>query len=349
MVEDGNAAQAFDRVCTANNKMLRLVCDVSSLPSWSSITQFPPGVPPNPTESNPDDTALIMFTSGTSNFPKGCPLSVRNIITEIQGYHSFHASNWDASCRLLATTLCFRPICYLGCLNSWQAGGCVIIPSNGGISLNADSTLKILSEQKVTHMMLVPYQLRSLIGPSLLDNPDHRPTSLRFVTCSGDSCSASIIAAAKEKLQTPRLILHWGMSEGAPLFGWVGDEPVPVLEKSNIPSIGRALPGTRVRVCEAGTSEMVSRGIIGELQVDSDSLIDRYISDEHTRGAFFEDGQGRWFRTGDLAVLNDSGVVFVVGRSKDQIMNKGFGIVPSIVEDCLEKGCQVEVGSMSVV
>ena len=350
VVQDGNAAKAYDLISEGrSSSKLKLICnDDSPVSLWIPLSQLPPEKVSLPsTEIDRDSIAFIMFTSGTSSFPKGCPLSVCNIVAEIEGYHSFWASKWDATSRFLVTTSCFRPICYLGCLNSWQSGGCVIFPSSSSTKVNDEPTIAAIISQNVTHLMLVPYQLRSLaIGPSVLDSPQNRPTSLRFVTCSGDTCSASVIADAKRKLQAERLVLHWGMSEGAPLFGWRDNEPIPVSCSANIPSIGFALPGTRVRICEVGHAAVLPRDTIGELQVDSASLIDRYLSDQHTSDAFVVDDQGRWFRTGDLTYMNHSGAIFVVGRSKDQIMCKGFGIVPSIVEDCLETEFQVEVSPL---
>lgn len=343
VVNDETAARAYDQHCS-REIMLQLVCDGGTLPGWLSLSHLTPptSITLPPAKSDPNAVAYILFTSGTTSFPKGCPLTVQNITAEITGYHSFYGSQWDSTARFLVTSMCFRPICYLGCLNSWRGGGSVVVPSS---YFSDDVALRAIVSQRITNMMLVPSQVRSLSNSPTLAT--HRPSTLRFVTCSGDTCPADVIEYGQKSLQTRRLVFHWGMSEGAPLFGWLGEEQIPVTGQGNIPGLGRALPGTTVRVCESGNdNHIVSRGVVGELEVDSTSLVNRYLSEEHTKMAFLEDESGRqWFRTGDLAYMDGSGVIFIVGRSKDMIKCKGVGIVPSIVEDCLEKAFRDEVHS----
>lgn len=348
VVEDGIAAQAMDQNGTGFDLMkLRIICEggqQGECPSgWVSLPHLQPAGPSvtlPPTTSNPDAIAYIIFTSGTTSFPKGCPLTVRNVIGEITGYHSFRGGLWDSTVRALLTSMCFRPVCYLAALNSWAGGGCVIIPCP---FFDDDTVLRTITSQKITNMMIVPNQVRSLSSSATLGT--HRPSTLRLLTCSGDTCTVDVIAYGREQLRVKHLVFHWGMSEGAPLFGWPGDEPVPVSSQGDVPGIGRALPGTAVRIC-GGTDgkTVVPRGTIGDMQVDSDSLIDNYLSTEHTNSAFVTDEAGRrWFQSGDLAYMDESGVIFIVGRSKDLIKCKSVGIVPSILEDFIEKTYQDEV------
>lgn len=218
----------------------------------------------------------------------------------------------------------------------------MVIPNS---YLSDDAAIQAIVSQQISNLMLVPSQVRSLSSSPTLAT--HRPSTLRFVTCSGDTCPADVIEHGQRSLQIKRLVFHWGMSEGAPLFGWLGEEPVPVTGQGNIPGLRRALPGTTVRICESGNDKhIVSRGVVGELEADSTSLVNQYLSEEHTNKAFLEDQSGRqWFRTDDLAYMDDYWVIFIVGRSRDIIKCKGVGIVPSIVEDCLEKAFQEEVRS----
>ncbi|KAL4926776.1 class I adenylate-forming enzyme family protein [Aspergillus undulatus] len=353
VLKDGPAAEKFEQhqhQDSTSAPRLKLVAhdanDQNHPPNWErlhklqnpSSSSSPPSRP-----GNPDSTAYILFTSGTTGFPKGCPLSIRNITGEITGYHAFHGSQWDHTARFLATSMCYRPVCYLGCLNAWVGGGCVVMAST---FFSDDVALRAIVEQRITHLMILPTVVRSLCSSPALGT--YQPTTLRFVTCSGDTCPADVIAEGKKKLRTRRLVFHWGMSEGAPAFGWVDEqqEQPPVAANGNIPGVGRALLGTDIRICESGSNTIVPRGEIGELQVHSNSLVDRYLSDEHTDKAFLQDQHEagkRWFQTGDLAYMDETGVVFVVGRSKDLIKSRGICIVPSVVEDCLEREFHDEV------
>lgn len=341
--EDANAANIVDKVNDKHGRPVkaRIVCDnggqKNSYPSgWVSLPQLQPAEPsvslPS-TKSDPGAIAFTIFTSGTTSLPKGCPLTVHNIISEIMGYHSFRGGLWDSTSRTLLNNMCFRPLWYLNALNTWAGGGCTIIPSR---VFDVDITLKAITSQCITNMMGVPSLVRSLATSPLLET--HRPSTLRLFTCSGDTATAEIIAFAKEKLRVKHLLFHWGMSEGAPLFGWLGDEEVPTTAQGDIPAIGRPLPGTICRICDSSDGKtVVPRGNIGDMQVESASLIKNYLNLEHTKKAFSDEGERRWFSTGDLACMDESGAIYIVGRSKDVIMYKSSGIVPSIVEDHVEK------------
>lgn len=198
MVNDETAARAYDQHCS-REIMLQLVCDGGTLPGWLSLSHLipPTNIALPPAKSNPNAVAYILFTSGTTSFPKGCPLTVQNISAEITGYHAFYGSQWDPTARFLVTSMCFGPICYLGCLNSWRGGGCIVIPSR---YFSDDVALRAVVSQQITNMMLVPSQVRSLSSSSTLTT--HRPSTLRFVTCSGDTCPADVIEHGQRSLQT---------------------------------------------------------------------------------------------------------------------------------------------------
>lgn len=351
LVGDSNAANMYDQISSGHD-LVKIICRDSvkegkdkTIPSgWLSLQSLPCSTVSAPSctrKFDPEAIAYIMFTSGTTSLPKGCPLTVHNIIAEIEGYHSFAGSQWDHTARFLATSMCYRPICYLGCLNSWRAGGCVAF---AGTSFNTEEVIRAIKTEDITNLMLVATQVRPMSESPVLKT--HRPTTLRFITCSGDTCSKDVIEKGREELQPKRFVPHWGMSEGAPLFGWLSEEEPPCYAPGNIPSIGRALPGTIARICESSDdgNSVVPHGIIGNLQVSSTSFINRYLSDEHTKKAFFNDEKGRrWFNTGDLAIADSSGAIFIVGRAKDIIINKGMNIVPSIMEECIESVYQREV------
>ncbi|KAL4989984.1 hypothetical protein BDW68DRAFT_195133 [Aspergillus falconensis] len=327
-------------------QLIQVVCSGDIDPGrdgeWSSLSRVScpsnreSSSPPPAPASLPTQPALIMFTSGTTSTPKGCRLTFANIHAEITGYHAFAHSRWSSDTKFLATSSVFRPICYLGSLNAWTAGGSVIFAAS---TFDPATTIAVLAQERATHLMMLPTQLRAVTN-ILAQQPSTLQHELLFVTVAGDVSDWELLSSARQALKARRLVPHWGMSEGAPLFAFASVDhasaPPPVLE-NGVPSVGYALPGTKAKICPAKGSPSttpVPRGVQGELHVASLALIHNYL-DSVSRASFYEDAQGRWFRTGDLAVMDQEGMVYVVGRIKDTIKCRGIGIYPPVMERCL--------------
>jgi acyl-CoA synthetase (AMP-forming)/AMP-acid ligase II len=181
---------------------------------------------------------------------------------------------------------------------------------------------------------------------SLPIKEEKKPSAIKVVITSGDLADEALLYKAKEALRPMKVVPSWGMSECAPLMGYRNDEPAPRY-RSGLAGVGRALQGTCVKIAENGTETAARKGEHGDLHVTSQALIRSYLRNAKPED-FYDDPEGkRWFKTGDVAVMEDDGVVFVVGRTKDVIKCKGFGIVPSIMERCLDDFFKVEVSLSS--
>lgn len=322
-----------------------------TLPGWRALQKVNARkeLPPAPHfEGDPySTTSLIMFTSGTTHRPKGCPVSVAGMAAQIDQYHQFYGSQWSKNVRFLINTNNFRPICYLGAMNTWKAGGSVIFPSK---TFAPEASIKAINLLHCTHTWAVPAQLRMLCsfvesqhnGDSIPEI--QAPSTLKCVLTSGDVADEVTIAKGKAALRPDSLIASWGMSECAPLFGCSTDKPVPISNRG-LRSVGWALPGTSVRIVDPEKQCVLPRGKHGALHVSSpQALIHHYVGNASAEDFYNDQNSGqRWFITGDTAYMDDSGATFIAGRTKDIIKCKAFGIVPSIVEDYLDQTFEVEV------
>jgi acyl-CoA synthetase (AMP-forming)/AMP-acid ligase II len=350
---DGADAKSWTETSTGQDgQLIQVVCsgdiDTGS-GEWSSLSQLPCPSNSEPSlplpASNPTQPAMIMFTSGTTSTPKGCRLTFANIHAEITGYHAFAHSRWSAESKFLATSSVFRPICYLGSLNAWTVGGSVIFAAS---TFDPATTIAVLVQERATHLMMLPTQLRAVTNIQA-QQPSTLQHELLFVTVAGDASDWELLSSARQALKAQRLVPHWGMSEGAPLFAFASVNHASVLE-NGVPSVGCPLPGTRAKICPAEGSPStrpVPRGVQGELHVASPALIHSYL-DNVSSASFYEDAQGRWFCTGDLAVMDQEGMVYVVGRIKDTIKCRGIGIYPPVMERCLMDLFGVEVSCLKV-
>lgn len=358
LTQDHNSAKHYQSCCSndENEKFKvfgnnNLDQSEDTLPGWRALQNLSARkeLPPAPHfEGDPySSTSLIMFTSGTAHRPKGCPVTVAGMAAQIDQYHQFHGSQWTKDVRFLINTNNFRPICYLGAMNTWRAGGCVIFPST---TFAPEASIKAINSLHCTHTWAVPAQLRILYsfmesqhkGDSIPEM--QAPSTLKYVLTSGDVADEVTIAKGKAALQPDSLVASWGMSECAPLFGCRTEDSIPTSDRG-LRSVGWALAGTAVRIVDPEKQCVLPRGQRGALHVSSpQALIHHYMDNANSEDFYDDEKSGRrWFVTGDTAYMDDSGAIFIAGRTKDIIKCKAFGIVPSIVEDYLDQTFDVEV------
>lgn len=108
--------------------------------------------------------------------------------------------------------------------------------------------------------------------------------------------------------------------------------------------MGKVLPGCRIRVCLPDSQEPLKRNVAGELHIGGTTVISGYI-DGGGQSYFYADRYGSWLRTGDQAMVDENGVVQILGRYKDLIVRGGENIAPAKIEDCLRQIPGLEVSA----
>lgn len=320
--------------------------NTASLPRlWSCIGDIKqsPGCSAPLSVRKPEDAVYVQFTSGSTNVPKGCSMTVSNVKAEIDAYQSFASSHWARDTNYLATAPAHGAVGYLGVLNTWTAGGHVIY---AGSSFDAQVVFDAICDHHATHLMLMPTYAQDLVRVAA--TMTHRgPESLKYILVAGDYASNELLQALQKALHAEHVVFSWGMSEGAPVFGWRKDD-MPLDAHSRITSIGRVLPGSSAKVTIPGTKAPETLGNIGSLHIASNCTITSYVGGVNADDFYVEDGV-TWFKTGDLAYMDDSLALFVVGRDKDVIKSDGQRIIPSMIEDFLSHTCQLEVSVSSAL
>jgi len=287
--------------------------------------------PPSP--RRPDDTALILYTSGTTGRSKGVMLSHANIVSNIR-YSAAHLGV-DQSIH----TLSFLPINHI-----FEQVCSILLPlSLGGKISFCESLKKVgenMAEVKPTFFVGVPAVYRMILG-RIMKKIEEKPLSRLFfsfsatrpliaskvrrklgngtVFISGGAALDPTIAAGFAKFGI-RLIQGYGITETSPVVAaetWGGMRPG---------SVGRVLSGIEVRI-DSPTGEMV-----GEILVKGPNVMQGYFKDPHATSETIVDGG--WYRTGDLGRLDDDGFLFICGRVKSLIVTpNGRNIYPEEVEN----------------
>ena len=303
-----------------------------------SLTRIPahPGVlrwddvladgPPAPVAIDPmSDLALLQYTGGTTGTPKGAMLTHQNLTANARQVEAIdpRKGERDVIMGVLPLFHVFANVCVLN--RTVANGGCVAMLPR----FDAGQTLKTLQRVRATAMPGVPTMYQAL-----LDHPDLGKTdfsSLR-VCISGGAPLAGPLKERFEAATGARLVEGYGLTETS---GVVSTNPYE--GEDRIGTIGQVLPRTRVRLLDKEDPlRDAPPGEPGELAVQGPQIMQGYWRrPEADATAFAQRADGRWLRTGDVAVLDAEGYLSIVDRIKDMIAVGGFKVFPSQVEDAL--------------
>ncbi|KAH7175395.1 hypothetical protein EDB81DRAFT_895928 [Dactylonectria macrodidyma] len=285
--------------------------------------------------STEDKTALIIFTSGTTGQPKGCPHTNRNLASETCDFDPEVDPSYFL--RWLVHTPVSHIFAISNVIRAWRFGGTVVFPSR---SFNVDATLHALVQEQCSFMSATPTLAKALMAHPSFPSPDK--LDLRLVTLAGTSICLEDINLCRHGLGAKMAIQVYGLSEGAPLITFARTDPD--LVDGYHPGVGKLLPGAAARICRPGSREILRRGDTGELHVGGTSIITKYYNMDEDE-SMYEDETGPWLATGDQAKIDEHGVVYILGRYKDLIIRGGENIYPIRIESNLEKipGVQAQV------
>lgn len=288
---------------------------------WRPIDDLAESEDSRPLDSQPDerDPHIILYTSGTTGFPKGAVLSHRA--------HVLHALTFALYTGAQADDV------YLNVYPLFHTGGtdCAVLPylSVGATVIlsrhpTARSIAEHIQEHRVTAMMAVPTLWRQL-----LDLPDLQ----RFDLSSLQRAMGSSDAMPRELLEAllRRLPVTWTQTYGLTEAGCILTYLSPRDQFRKIGSVGKPHGQAELIVAdEAGHA--LPAGEIGEVLAKTEHAMSGYWDMPDATEAALRDG---WLHTGDLGRLDDEGYLYITGRLKDMIVSGGEKIYPAEVEAIL--------------
>lgn len=280
-------------------------------------------IPPAPVPLDPlEDLALLQYTGGTTGTPKGAMLTHQNLSANTRQVEAIdpRAGERDVIMGVLPLFHVFANICVLN--RTVVNGGCIAMLPR----FDAGQALKTLQRVKATAMPGVPTMYQALLDHPALAKTDF--SSLRICISGG----APLAAPLKDKFEAAtdaRLIEGYGLTETA---GVVSTNPYEGEDRTG--TIGQPIPATRIRLLDKEDPDRdAPAGEPGELATQGPQVMRGYWRrPEAAAAAFAERPDGRWLRTGDVAVLDEQGYIRIVDRIKDMIAVGGFKVFPSQVE-----------------
>ncbi|WP_107766470.1 long-chain-fatty-acid--CoA ligase [Nocardioides terrigena] len=273
-----------------------------------------------------DDTAVILYTSGTTGQPKGAELRHRNMHSNaIAGKDLFGA---DAS----------RPDTYLCVLPLFHSFGQTVI-QNAGFAyggtvvmlprFEADAALKTMAKEGVTFFAGVPTMYWGLLGalPDSGVDVQALAANLRIAAAGGSALPVEVHKDFEKKFGVT-ILEGYGLSETSPVASFS-----PYGQEVRVGSIGVPIPGVEMKLInpEPGSWDD-AEGDVGEIAIKGPNIMKGYYDrPDATAEAIHDD----WFRSGDLARKDEDGYYYIVDRSKDMIIRGGYNVYPREIEEVL--------------
>jgi long-chain acyl-CoA synthetase len=266
-----------------------------------------------------DDTAVILYTSGTTGTPKGAELTHANLARNaaVSATTLFRLEPHDVIMGCLPLFHSFGQTCGLNAAVS--SGACLTLLPR----FDPASVLEVIQRDKVTVFEGVPTMYIALL---------HHPGSGAFDTSSLRVCVSGGAALPVEVLRGIEDVLGcvvlegYGLSETSPVASF--NHP----DRDQKPgSIGTPIQGVEMRVVD-GLGNDVATGEVGEIAIRGHNLMKGYWQREQATREAIPDG---WFRTGDLARQDEDGYFFIVDRKKDLIIRGGYNVYPREIEEVL--------------
>jgi long-chain acyl-CoA synthetase len=271
-------------------------------------------------ERSGDDLAVLMFTSGTAGFPRAAMLTHGNLLANLEQIRANPAREQRPD----DVTFGILPFFHIFGLNvvldmALLTGGAVLAVER----FDPESALDSIRTHGVTIIAGAPamWQAWALLPGA----PDDAFATVRIAGSGAAKLDPQVRETFFDRFGL-QIDEGYGLTEASPAVTTSTGIPAPP------GSIGAPLPGVKVRLVDSDGLDVLV-GDVGELRVQGPNVFQGYWGDpEATARALTPDG---WLMTGDLALVNEDGFLFIVDRLKDLIIVSGFNVYPAEVESIL--------------
>ena len=281
-----------------------------------------------------EDTALIIFTSGTTALPKGCAHSQKSLTAGI--YNRAKAANFHSGSRSCIHSPLFHVSSITSTLGTWMAGGSVVHPAD---SFDAAAVLQAIELEKCTDFPATPSALRGLLKQFSLTPTD--TSSLTSVQVSSTIVLSEDLNKARMILGVPKIHSFFGMSETLTVIA-TSQEQALAQYSTDVARVGTVCAEARLRICAPNSVGALRRGEVGELHLGGPQVIKGYLGGANDE-AFYTDEEGSWLISGDQAMMDVKGEISILGRYKDIIITADGNISPTAIEAVLENEASLNV------
>ena len=277
--------------------------------------------------ADPDDVAIVLFTSGTTSRPKAVELTHNNLTSYVTGTVEYGSADPSD-----AALVCVPPYHIAGVgavLSNIYAGRSIVYQRR----FDAREWVRLVRAEGVTTATVVPTMLDRIVA--VLEEESTELPTLRNLAYGGSKVAQPLVRKALELLPEVGFVNAYGLTETSSTIAVLTPEDhrralgsTDQAVARRLSSVGRPVPDIEVQI-RADDGSVLAPGQTGELFVRGPQVSGRYAETGSTL-----DAQG-WFPTKDVASVDEDGYLFIGGRSDDTIIRGGENIAPSEVEDVL--------------
>jgi long-chain acyl-CoA synthetase len=281
------------------------------------------------------DTAVILYTSGTTGQPKGAELSHANLVLNALTCHRQFGNHPDGHDRHLVTLPLFHSFGSTVQMNAGVAAGAtlVLLPR-----FDATAAVALIQEEDITFFAGVPTMYWGLLRALTDDvDVDRIAGNLRVAVSGGAALPVEIIKEFKARFHV-QILEGYGLSETSPLatFSDAARSPRPG-------SIGVPVWGVECQLVDDDWNTVEGPDAVGEIALRGHNVMKGYYNRPEATVEVMNDG---WFRTGDLARRDEDGFYYIVDRAKDLIIRGGFNVYPREIEEVLMTHGEVSLAAV---
>ncbi|MGV1007297.1 MAG: long-chain-fatty-acid--CoA ligase [Dermatophilaceae bacterium] len=313
------AAEAMEEVGGAGLYVVGTIPDGVTARPFPELTGHEVLDPVPFVQRQPGDTAILLYTSGTTGKPKGVQLTHFQLFMNA-GAHT-EAFAMDSSSKVIAVMPLFHALGLSGILNATvRSGGTVLLLPK----FDTKRVLELIQEYGATLIHGVPTMYHSLLH--FPDLAAYDTSTLQMCGSAGAAIPAEVIDEV-ERTFGVQILEMYGLTESGPLAAY--NDP-----KDRKPySIGKPIAGVEIEIWDEDKRPL-PRGAqhVGEMVIRGHNTMSGYLNNAVATAEAFTNG---WLHTGDLAYMDEDGFLFFVDRKKELIIRGGYNVYPREVEEVL--------------
>ncbi|HEX2317326.1 MAG TPA: long-chain fatty acid--CoA ligase [Thermomonospora sp.] len=280
----------------------------------------------------PTDTAVVLYTSGTTGQPKGAELSHSNLLTNAMVSDTlFYRTLHDTFLVTLPLFHIFGQTCVMN-VGLYRRATLVLVPR-----FEVKAAVQLMVKEKVNMFAGVPTMWWSLLTDDT--SPEDVAAirdNLRVAVSGGSALPMEVLKGVKEKFGID-ILEGYGLSETSPVASFNRpDRP------TKAGSIGLPIWGVEMRLIDEDWKTIEGEGP-GEIAIRGPNVMKGYYKRPEATAEAIRDG---WFRTGDVARRDEDGYYYIIDRSKDMIIRGGFNVYPREIEEVLMTHPQVSLAAV---
>ena len=278
-------------------------------------------------EPSEENVAEILYTGGTTKFPKGVPITHGLYLESAFEQITISENLFPPSENVIVGSAPLFHILGQTCgLAVLLVGGTLILMPK----VNLDAIFDSIQRFKAKTLIGVPTLYRMILEHDRIDMYDL--SSLQFCFNGGDVLPVEINQRWRKKFNKP-IYQGYGATETCG-----GVSMCPTDKENPLKSIGKVVPSKKIKIVDPDTLEPVPTGTPGELLVHSEKMVRKYWNKpEETAEAFVEMDGLLWYRTADIISMDEEGYLYFIDRTVDTIKHKGYRVSSSEIESVLQE------------